>query len=560
MLHYLRIRQLAVIEDLTLEFSPGLNVLTGETGAGKSVVIDALALLGGAKRSRARPREGASAATIEAQVTPAPHVAARLAPILAHYDLPPLEEDLVLGRRLEASGRTRSYVQGRLVPRAVLADIGGLFVDICGQHESHQLRGSARQLEALDRFAGLEAKVAAHEVLYRDYRDVQDRQRALENKARDLAARKDFLEYQIGELNSCETVMNAYPVERARRDRLRDASELGEITQLVTETLRDGDDAVLGRLSWMSKRLQQVRADSAELVALQDSLATLEEAVDRAIDRAESLLADVSHEPEELSELEDRLAEAERLARKHRVEPDQLARVLSVLRAEFEEAEGIEGSLDSMRATVAGSRKRAERSAAALHKARTSAAERLSEVLRSEVEALCLVGAEVRVEVADAPLGPSGASSTELYFSANAGQPPAPLSRVASGGELSRLLLALRVASQSAPCVLSVFDEIDAGVGGHVAESIGRRLHEAARSGQVLCVTHWPQVAAFADGHFHVSKSQEGVACTSAARLDPAGRREELARMLGGARATAVRHAERLLGEARSVAAGPRAA
>ncbi len=565
MITHLTIENLAVVEAASLELRPGLNVLTGETGAGKSVIVDALELLRGAQRSRARLRDGAASALVEAVFLPSRETRQRLASVFEKHDLP-LEEEIILGRRLESSGRTRSYVQGRLVPLGVLSEVGEELVEICGQHESHKLRTPAAQLAALDAWGDLSAEVASFSQSYDEFRGVEVRLESLRARQAELERRRDFLSYQLSELSGAS--VSGYSEARRRLDAARGTAELWETCAEVVQVLADGDDAVQGRVAWLARRVgflgggraAALREDAegaeasgaevdGELGVLRDALGTIDDALSRAVVAARSLSAYGALESGELEAIEQTVSEVERLARKHRRRPEELETLALELGRELAELEGLEAELPRLELEVRERRAEVERVALLLHGARLEAARRLGAAITAELEALCFTGASLEVRVAQAALGALGVSAVELFFRANPGQAPAPLGRVASGGELSRVLLALRAVSRHGGG-LSVFDEIDAGAGGHVAERIGERLRLAARSGQVLCVTHWPQVAAHADGHFVVQKSSGENTFSLVARVEGELRVDELSRMLGGSRASARSHASHLLSAA----------
>jgi len=547
MLSHLTIRDLAVVEEACLELSPGLNVLTGETGAGKSVIVDALELLRGAPRPRARVREGAATGSVEAQFLPSPEARARLLPVLEKYDLG-LHDELILGRRLEAGGRTRAYVQGRLVPRHVLAEVGEELVEICGQHESHSLRSAAAQLAALDRFAGLGAEVERFAAVYGSAKAAAARLDEAIERRRRAAARRDLVEFQLAELSSCAGF--DYREGRRRLELADSAAQLEALAAEIQQLLEDGEGAAAERLGWLLKRTRLLAKDPAW--ATEPQLGVLEGCLLRALDGvqeasrvAAALMARECPDAGELDRLNQQLAEIERLARKHRRAPEELGSFAAELGEELTRFQDLEEEIPELERAAAALREEAEKAAAALHERRARGARRLEDAVAQELALLCLPGAALGVQVQAAALSPSGATQVELQFSANPGHPAAPLGRVASGGELSRVLLALKVASRHGQGT-AVFDEIDAGAGGHVAERIGERLRHAARSAQVICVTHWPQVAAFADAHWVVCKSG-AVAATRVRRVEGDERLDELSRMLGGRRRSARSHAAHLL-------------
>lgn len=548
MLTHLVIRDLAVIEHLSLELAPGLNVLTGKTGAGKSVVVDALDFLRGARRFRARVRTGAAWGSVEGRFVPGPELAARLEAVLARHGLP-FRGEVLLGRRLDASGRTRCTLQGQAVPRGVLAEVGELLVEICGQHESQGLRTPAAQLAALDRFAGLTADVQRFAELYAERKRVAARLAGVEQRRRELLRRRELVEYQLTELTECS--LADYAEMRRRVEEARSAAEVEKLADEVRELLELGEGAASERIGWALKRVRMARGGAEAWVRLEERLLGALDAVHEAFVAASDLVPSSTLDAIELDVASRQIEVIERLARKYGRRPEELEGLEQELREELEEAERLEARQPELQQELDDLVERTEAMAAALHEKRQAAASALEATLAEELVALGLPQARLTVEVTTAPLSPSGTSRVDLSFQANPGLCPAPLARAASGGELARVLLAVRASARIAEGV-AVFDEIDAGAGGHEAERIGERLLRASRSAQVLCVTHWPQVAAFADAHWLVHKSSGPVAHTRVERIDGEARLEELSRMLGGDAGSARRHAVHLLEHARS--------
>ncbi|MCC6214606.1 MAG: DNA repair protein RecN [Polyangiaceae bacterium] len=560
MLTYLRIRGLALLDDVTLELGGGLNVLTGETGAGKSIIVDALALLRGARGRAELVRSGVDVAIVDAQLEPSAAVAPRVAAVLARHGLPSLDGALVLQRTVARGGRGRCSVQGELVPHAVLAEVCGELVDICSQHEHHSLTEVARHGEVLDAYAGIEPEVAEYAARYRELALAQGELRELRARADAARARADFLRFQIDEIERIAPLPGEHESLVERLTLLRDARAWSELARQVEATLYEADDAVAPRLQALAERARRGAGASERLARIAEQLDAARFACEEAVSLAERLGAELELEPGELERAEERKHELDGLARKH----GPLAGIeerLQALREELalvEEGDARSIELEALvAALLADGHERARR----LAQARRRSARALASALEAELAALHLPRArlEARIEALPAgELGPRGTDRVELAFSANAGEPLAPLARVASGGELSRVLLALKGALASGDRVATyVFDEIDAGVGGAVAESIGRRLSRAAAAHQVLCITHLPQIAAFASAHFHVGKGEvEGRTVTRVTRLADAARVEELARMLGGRRVgeSAREHARALLAEAGAAA------
>lgn len=559
MLNYLRVRGLALLDDVTLELTPGLNVLTGETGAGKSIIVDALALLRGARGRADLVRSGAEAAIADAQFELTGATAERVAAALAARGITAGEAgSLVVQRLLPVSARSRCFLQAELTTQAVLAEVGKLLIDICSQHEHHSLTELARHLELLDAYAGLEAPLAEYAERYSEWRETLGALEELQRQAQQGLARADYLRFQIEELERVAPGPGEFDNLRRRAALLRGAQRWAEFARDARDLLYESEDAVVPRLSGLLERARRGADDSERLAAIAAELTTAELACEEAARLAERFSTEIDIEPGALEQVEERLHELELLRRKHGVEPDELEPRLGAMRAELDALDNAEARLQALEQRATSLRQSALELAGRLSTERRRAAVKLARALETELEALELRGArlEARVErLGDDQLGPRGIDRVEFAFSANPGEPPAPLARVASGGELSRVLLALKnVLSGDDRVSTYVFDEIDAGVGGAVAQAIGLRLRHAAREHQVLCITHLPQIAAFADAHYRVDKRKKGDrTITRVVRLDEQQRVEELARMLGGARVsdTARQHARQLLADAR---------
>jgi len=559
MLGYLRIRGLALLEDVTLELGPGFNVLTGETGAGKSIIVGALSLLRGARAKSEAIRDGVEAAELEAQFQPEPHLRERIAGVLAQHGLPEIEDadGVLVHRTVQRSGRGRTLVQSTLVTQAVLAAIGEELIDICSQHEHHFLTNTARHLEVLDASARTIEELAEHERRYAAWKAADDELTSLRERTAERARRIDWLRFVVDELEAVAPQPGEHEGLRRRVALLRDARRWAEFARDAHTMLYEADDAIAGRLAALLDRVRQGAAGSDQLELVQEQLAVAQVACEEAARAAARFANELPLDPGEAEQAEDRLHELERLRRKHGVDADDLADLLVAMRGELEQLENADEHLARLEDRAASARAAALQSAEILHERRVAAARGLAKAVEAELAALHIPKARLSVDVTtmDEP-GPLGIDRVEFLFSANPGEPVAPLRKVASGGELSRVLLALKGALSAEDRVATyVFDEVDAGVGGAVAEAIGRRLQRAAAHHQVLCVTHLPQIAAFADAHFRVDKvERKGRTRTQVVELDEAGRIDELARMLGGAKvgASAREHATALLKQART--------
>ena len=568
MLVQLHIRDLAIIDEVELTLGPGLNVLTGETGAGKSIIVGAAGLLRGGRASTEMVRTGCKEAVVEAlfDVSDAPQVR----PSLERSGLAGVEDEVLIRRVVAKTGRSRVSVNGSLHTVAMLRELAEQLIDISGQHESHLLSDRAVHRRILDAMGtpdkDLAAMALAHERL-REAAEIMSKSRMDE---RQLAERLDFLRYQLQELTAADLKRGEDADLAIERRRLQRASELMEVATGGERELYSRDDSVLDRVAQLKRGLDALlHVDPA----LEGLAAQLEEASVLVEDVALSLrqyAADVDLDPARLDQVEERLDLIHRLGRKHGGSVDEILTRQEQMEQELTDLESLEHRLETLEADLAAARGEAEAQAARLTASRKAAASKLGRSVTRHLSRLRMKGARLAAEVTPRAarqgdsaavcfdhrrLGASGWDAVEFLITTNPGEPPRSLSRVASGGELSRVMLALRrVLGQHDPVSTSIYDEVDAGISGAVADVVGRYLAEVARHRQVLCVTHLPQVAAHARRHFHVGKTTRGKrARTTVRQLDPDQRVEELARMLGGKRVTARArgNAEELLEEAR---------
>ncbi len=550
-----------LIEALDLDFSRGLGVLTGETGAGKSILLDALGLVLGNRADSALVRAGEAKASVtgsfEFEELPRP-----VAEALEDADLE-IEpgEPLIIRRQLKAAGAgeggegkgigSKAFINDQPVGVALLRQIAGALVEIHGQHDDRGLVNPRGHRALLDRFAGSDIEGVG--AAWREWRAAQDRLAAAKAEIAQASADRDLLLAWLEEL----TNLAPQEGEEAELAAMRANMQKGERLSGDLEELRhfwDGSDGALAMLRGAARRLDRIAGEHEHLKAALDALdravieaGEAEEALARA---AEALI----HDPAELDRAETRLFELRALARKHTCEPEGLPAKMIELRGKLDAIEGGEAEVGALEkaAQAAGETYRAK--AEALHAARAKAAAKLDQAVAGELAPLKLDAARFQTKVEMLPeerWGASGMDAVEFLIATNPGADFAPLNKIASGGELSRFILALKVAlAEQGGAATVIFDEIDRGVGGAVASAIGERLARLADGGQLLAVTHSPQVAARGNTHFLIAKSSEGtVTRTSVARLDDAGRQEEVARMLSGAEVTpeARAQADRLL-------------
>ncbi|QZH74971.1 MAG: DNA repair protein RecN [Erythrobacter sp.] len=551
MLTSLSIRNIVLIEALDLAFGPGLGVLTGETGAGKSILLDALGLVLGARAETALVRAGEEqasvAATFEFAALPAA-IAEALGE--AEVELEP-GEPLIIRRRVKADGGSKAFVNDQPVGAALLRQLAGALVELHGQHDDRGLVNPRGHRALLDRFAGADvARVAA---AWEQWRGAREALAAARGAIEQAKADQDLLLAHLAELTAIAPEEGEEAVLAGSRSDMQKGEKLaGDLEEL--RLVWDGSDSPLARLRSAARKLDRIAPEHSLLA---EALASLDRAVIEAGEAEEKLQAAaeaLTHDPLELDRIETRLFELRALARKHGVQVDDLPGVMLGLRASLDAIEQGDADLVALEAEerTAGEAYRA--AAGALHEARVAAGARLDTAVAGELAPLKLDAARFRTAVVELPeerWGPSGKDAVEFLISTNPGADFAPLTKIASGGELSRFILALKVAlAEQGGAATVIFDEIDRGVGGAVASAIGERLARLASGGQLLAVTHSPQVAARGGTHYLIAKASSGtVTRTSVALLDEGGRQEEIARMLSGAEVTpeARAQADRLL-------------
>jgi len=559
MLLELRVENLLLIERAELRLGPGLNVLTGETGAGKTMLARALDLLLGGRPRPGTVRSGAEEAWVEG-------VFALPAGLLDHPDLEELrerlpegEEELVLGRRVGASGRSRAFVQGRAASATDLRELGRRLLSFYGQHEHRRLALGSAQLEALDGFCGSD-HLAARTAFADAHARARTARRALEGLRDREGARdrdRDLLLYEIAEIEELEPSEEDEAELLAARERLRHLDALRAAAgvaaeALVPEGLEPGAAALLAE----GERLATAAAGAdPELDALADRLAAVRIEADELGAELRRYAEGLEAEPGGLERVEERLERYERLRRKHGGTVASVIAHAERCRAEHDRLEGLDEALENAMRTLDEAEREERTRAEGLGATRVEAAPRLGERVEVELAELAMGDASftVGLEPREGALGPLGAERVEFLVAANRGVEAAPVREIASGGELSRIMLALTsVASAGGPPTL-VFDEVDSGVGGQTARAVGERLRALAAEHQVLCITHLPQIASLADHHFRVDKLAAGdLTRASVEHLDDPAKIDELCRMLGaeGSDPGARRHAEELLAAA----------
>jgi DNA repair protein RecN (Recombination protein N) len=561
MLRELRIRNFAVIDEVALELGPGLNILTGETGAGKSIILNALGLVSGDRVTSDVIRHNQDEASVEALFEGVP-LSVKNTLGVAGIEV---GDELIIKRVVSRTGKNRVYLDGSLCPLNLLSEIGASIVHIYGQHEHHTLLKPETHIELLDAFGGLAEDVNSMAEKYSAFASAWE---ALKRAREGLERRKrerGLLEAQAEEIATARLRPGEETELHAKKTILIHAEKLYQGCREGEELLYEGDNALVAPLGRYGNKLRELAqidgtlANAAELV--QGALAQLEEANMELRRYAERM----HFEPGALELLEDRLAEIQRLKRKYNAGVEDILRMQEEAKAELEALDRGEGEIPELERAFETARQKTWQAAGALSMERQKVAKRLKREMEKEVKSLGMPQTDFEVrflaqeEKDDEPpfyvggkkITARGIDQVEFYFSPNPGEPPKPLARIASGGELSRLMLAIKSLALSAgeiPTLL--FDEVDAGIGGGVAEIVGKKLKKVAASHQVICVTHLPQIAALADCHHVVLKEVvKGHATATVKKLKDGERVEEVARMLGGVKITdkTLRHAEEMV-------------
>jgi DNA repair protein RecN (Recombination protein N) len=553
MLSSVTVRNFAIIDEAALELGPGLTVLTGETGAGKSILVDALGLVLGDRADAAVVRHGAERAEITARFELAglPEVSAWLAGQALDAD-----GECVLRRVIGAEGRSRAWINGAPATLQTLRELGEMLVDIHGQHEHQSLTRAAAQRELLDARLEDPAPLRAVAETWQAWRVAVDERARLEAAGRDREQRLDLLRYQLHELEAFAPVAGEVQELEAECSRLANSGRLAAGAGGALELVYEGEaGAAHEAVSRAAGLLGELVALDAHLDSPARLLAEAEIQLSEAAAELRHYLGGLEMDPVRLDAVQARLEGAKELARKHQVEPDALAARQLKLADEIEELEQAEIRMGRAAEVVAAAEKAYRQVAGRLGIDRAAAAREFSAQVSAFMHQLGMAGGRFEVAVTHEPErapAPHGLDQIEFLVSANPGQPPAPVARIASGGELSRISLAIQVAARRARSnPVMIFDEVDSGVGGGVAEMVGRRLAELAGSAQVLCVTHLPQVASQARHHLRVAKLTDGATTrTTLKALTGPEKVEELARMLGGLEITETTraHAEEMLG------------
>jgi len=540
-LNHLYIRDFAIVHKLELGIESGLTVLTGETGAGKSVMIDALALALGERAESGVIRHGCERTEVAAGFDlKAGQDAAKW---LQAHDLFE-DSECLLRRVVERDKGSKAYINGRPVPVQMLRELGELLVDVHGQHEHQSLLKRDAQRQVLDDYAGLTAQIDTLGGIYLALRELEARRESLSREGADRTARIDFLRFQVKELESLKLTPEEIPQIEDEHKRLANGAELMQGAQAIAHTLYDDDDnAISGRVNQCIRQLEGLSEYDAKLGELITLLNEAAVQVDEVASQLHQYLDGLDIDPARLEWLESRIAALHDLSRKHQVKAEELPAVLAHLKTELADIEDFDVNLEKLDKEIKNARDSYLKLAKEVSRERARAAGQLDKEVTQEMQKLGMPGGRFEVTLTPLPkdeLSASGLERIEYQVSANPGQPLKPLTKVASGGELSRISLALQVITARVGRVPTlIFDEVDVGIGGGVAEIVGAQLRTLADARQVLCITHLAQVAA--QGHRHLQVTKETAANTTVTHIGPLSAKErvqEIARMLGGVEIT----------------------
>jgi DNA repair protein RecN (Recombination protein N) len=527
MIRFLSISHLAVIDKLELEFAPGLNVLTGETGAGKSILVGAVGLLVGGRASADLVRTGEETAAVQAV-----------------FEKPDGAE-MIVRREVSSQGRSRAFVDGALVTSAALRDAAGSLVDLHGQHEHQVLLDPAAHLDLLDEFAGLTPERDGVAAAFRQWQQVRDERSRLASAEQQKASRAEFAAFQLSEIDRIAPQAGEDEELATTRLVLANADRLQRLCADAYTALYDGDDAALPALAIVWKKVGELAALDPKFTAYVDARDAVKSQLEDLAFFLRSYAQNIDASPARLQQIEDRLALLERLKKKHGPSMAQVIDKAAELRRELHDIEHATERAAELDAALATARDAYRRVAGDLSGRRRAAAKEFARALEKALADLAMARTRCEVRFAtgtgngdgEGHWSERGLDEAEFYISPNPGEDVRPLARIVSGGELSRIMLALKtLASTDAPGKTLIFDEVDAGIGGAVADVVGARLRLLGDRFQVLCITHLPQIAAYGSTHYRIEKNVKGGRTTTGvARVDGFEREEEIARMMGGA-------------------------
>lgn len=546
MLTLLKIKNIALIDELAIEFGGGLNLLTGETGSGKSIIVDSLGALTGDRVSNDLIKEGSSSATIEGLFNVV--VDTELRSILDESGIEieaAAENDIIVRRELSAAGKNRVFINGQLVTQGYLKRVGSHLVDIHGQGEQAGLYDVESHIEMLDEFSGVDAAKEKVATAFHNWSAVRSQLSSLEKDTAEKLQLLDILRFQVSEIQAANLQPDEETLLEEEKRRLSNVEKLTSLSSDAFALLYDNAESTAVTLEKAQRKVTELADFESRFGEYSESIATARAVIEDLAFAVRDFRNHLEFSPERLNEIENRLAEILRLKRKY---GDSVEAVLEHLRVSDERLQNIETAEfreEELQKQLADLRGEYVKAALELHDKRKASAAKFEKQVEQNLQAVALEKArfEVRIDASeddDASFTPNGFDRVEFYFSANPGESPKPLAKVASGGEASRLMLVIKTTIKaSGPQKTAVFDEVDVGIGGRVAEAVGRKLKDLSATQQVLCVTHQPQIASLADRHFTVEKQVvAGRTIVNARELSESEKVEEIARMLAGSEIT----------------------
>ena len=562
MLKHLRVTNFAILSDVAIDLSSGLNVFSGETGAGKSLIVEAVNLLRGGRASADIPRTGTDEAVVEAIFEVPSDLQTEISHILDAAGLPDDSPELLVRRVIHRGGRSRTYVNGALTTAACLAKLGAMLVDLSGQHQHQGLSNPKLHRAILDQFGNHNDLVESMRSAFKKYASSKQALAELETADAMREEKAQFLTFQLEELEAAELSPGEDTELEAERKRLRSVDRLQSAAHIAEHNVYSDDSSALERLDAGLRELEAVTSFDENLSGAVSVGQEARSLLDDFAQQLQHYLQNLDADPQRLSAVEERLTLVTRLKRKHGGGLAEAIAKTAKLRSELDRLENFEADKAELEKEVAVHEKQARKIAQQCSKSREKAAKSLAAGVRGSLAELDMKSARLTPILEPIDLGPEGHDRVELLLSSNRGEEAKPLAKIASGGELSRIMLAIKLALREADGVASyVFDEVDAGIGGATAQAVGKQIHGLATCRQVLCVTHLAQIAAFAgvssaESHFRVSKSDvNGHTETNVTKLSKTARREEVARMLAGNKMSkrALAHAGELLEEAQTM-------
>jgi DNA repair protein RecN (Recombination protein N) len=547
MLRTLSIRDFVIVDAIELELAAGFSVFTGETGAGKSILIDALALVLGGRGDASVVREGAAKADISAEFVLIPEARAWL----VEHEFGTDEDSILLRRVIDNAGRSKAFINGVAATAAQLRDLGEMLVDIHGQHAHQSLLKADAQRILLDSQAGLQNDAKDVAAKYRAWRALARQREEFEANAKNVLLERERLEWQVSELEKLAVKPGEWAEIGNEHSRLSHAASLIEGAQEAMTLISESDNPMLSQLSSLNLRLQKLADIDEALKPVLEALEPAQIQLQEAVYALNDYLGRVELDPARLREVEARLEAIHSTARKFRVTPDDLPQEFESLSTQLRQLSDL-SDIEAVRAQEEKLKSDYTSAAKKLSKARASAAKALGDSVTAAMQDLSMAGGRFAIALNACDPAAYGLEQVEFLVAGHPGATPRPLAKVASGGELARIALAISVIASSATSIPTlIFDEVDSGIGGGVAETVGRLLKRLGQDRQVLCVTHLPQVASQANQHFQVSKavSANGKTVSKIDGLDSKARVEEIARMLGGLEITSTtrKHARELL-------------